>query len=172
MNGVPLDLRHVINLDRYDLATSPIKGDLMKRVAQMRDAGHNRGHRIETRQARKHLSQVWVAGRTDHGITWLMTSSGAWVPGRLTNTPRPATWQPTGGDVEAATFAHVTSTVPDAANQGEQYRAKSNGSCGRWVRTDESVARCTCGWRSYADTRNEARAAARAHRAQHQAGVV
>lgn len=59
---------------------------------------------------------------------------------------------------------HVTKTVPDAYNCGERYRAKSNGSCGRWVRTDDSVAQCICGWTALEDTRAEARRSARAHR--------
>jgi hypothetical protein len=58
---------------------------------------------------------------------------------------------------------HKTRTVLDA-HQAEHYKTKSNGSCGRWVRGDTSVALCTCGWKQHAGTREEARASARWHR--------
>jgi hypothetical protein len=58
---------------------------------------------------------------------------------------------------------HKTRTVLDA-HQSERYVTKSNGSCGRFVRSDTSVALCSCGWKRHAGTREEARSAARAHR--------
>lgn len=64
---------------------------------------------------------------------------------------------------EPAPVVHKTRTVLDA-HQTERYKTKSNGSCGRYVRSDISTALCSCGWKYYAGSRAEARAAARAHR--------
>lgn len=65
--------------------------------------------------------------------------------------------------VEAASVEHKTRTVLDAY-QTERYVTKSNGSCGRYVRSDTSVALCSCGWQKHAGSRAEAREMARAHR--------
>lgn len=74
---------------------------------------------------------------------------------------------PAAGGWGAILAAHVTRTVPHSGPQreSERYVTKSNGSCGRWVRGDDSVALCTCGWKKYRTTRAEAQAAARWHRA-------
>ncbi|MGX6604798.1 hypothetical protein ACWKSP_22120 [Micromonosporaceae bacterium Da 78-11] len=58
---------------------------------------------------------------------------------------------------------HKTRTVLNAF-RGERYVTKSNGSCGRWVDNDDSVALCSCGWKWHAGSRAEARGAARVHR--------
>jgi hypothetical protein len=58
---------------------------------------------------------------------------------------------------------HKTRTVL-SAYQTERYKTKSNGSCGRHVRSENSVALCSCGWTQHTDSRAEARSAARAHR--------
>ncbi len=147
-------------------------------LAALRAEGRNHERDIDIMPARTPLARLWVVARQDHhnGTTDLMRHDGTWLRGRLHDAtpcfhatpcrdPHPAPWTRLAGDPQPATFAHVTRTVPDAANQRERFRTKSNGSCGRWVRTDESVALCTCGWKSYAATRDEARGAARAHRA-------
>jgi hypothetical protein len=111
----------------------------------------------------------WVIARPDamHEFTWLMAEDGSWIRGRMydaapgdeTGSP----WIPMDGEPIPATFTHVTHTVPYHA-RAERYRTKSNGSCGRWVRGDDSVALCTCGWRRNESTRVEAQSAARYHR--------
>lgn len=146
-------------------------------LTALHERGLNVADSIEIHPTRTRFARGWTIGRPDHfwGILRLMTDAGAWVPGRLTD-PSPcwcstpcrnghaAAWSDLGRELEPATFAHVTRTVPDAHNQRERYRTKSNGSCGRRVRTDESVALCTCGWKAWEDTREAARWAARLHR--------
>jgi hypothetical protein len=77
-----------------------------------------------------------------------------WVSGELNDDGSPKA---------APIVEHKTRTVLDAHRE-ERYVTKSNGSRGRYVRSDTSVALCTCGWKWHAGTREEARAAARAHR--------
>lgn len=77
-----------------------------------------------------------------------------WVAGEVNDDGTPKT---------AAPVQHKTRTVMDAY-QDERYVTKSNGSCGRYVKSDTSVALCTCGWKYHAGTRDEARAQARVHR--------
>lgn len=77
-----------------------------------------------------------------------------WAAGELNNDGSPKV---------APVVEHKTHTVMDA-HQDERYVTKSNGSCGRFVRSDTSVALCTCGWKRHSGTRAEARAAARWHR--------
>jgi hypothetical protein len=121
--------------------------------------------------------ETWVRPRPyvvtrlgDFGETMLMTESGAWVPGMLL-AEQPgdggSIWMPyDGAALEPATFSHVTSTGPWVAARTERYKTKSNGSCGRWVWSDDSVAYCTCDWKAYRETRAEAQAAARVHRSE------
>jgi|GEM_PF-1746116 len=116
--------------------------------------------------------RFWVIGRPDNAseFTWLMREDGSWAVGRLFDRhtdPAEWVWMPELPQPVPATFTHVTRTVPHAGTQTERYKTKSNGSCGRWVRSDDSVAICTCGWKSYTATRAEAQAAARWHRTQH-----
>lgn len=158
------------------------KGEAVAALAAQRGDGFNRTRDVEAHPTvAGRYSRLWVLGRPDHyaGVTYLMTRIGAWLPGRLTDaTPcyhepacRPTDpdhavlWLPLDRAPEPATFEHVTRTVADSANQVERYKTKSNGSCGRWVRTDDSVAVCTCAWKWHATTRAEARAAAAYHRA-------
>lgn len=60
---------------------------------------------------------------------------------------------------------HKTRTVM-AADRGERYVTKSNGSAGRWVRNGDAWALCSCGWKAAGADRAEARMRARAHRAE------
>lgn len=177
--GIDLDLRGSRHRT-HDVGTWLGKAEAMKELRTLRERGLNVDPTIEAHHADDYLWRPWVLGRPDHynGITYLMTTSGAWVPGRLFDASpccctgrcherHGAPWRRLAGlPVEPATFTHVTRTVPDGANRHERYRTKSNGSCGRWVWTDESVALCTCGWRAYAATRDEARSRARMHRAE------
>lgn len=154
------------------------KRDAAAALAALRVCGLNVADDIEIHPTRTRSVRGWTIGRPDHfhGITSLMTDAGTWVPGRLTD-PSPcwcstpcrgghaAPWADLGRDLEPATFTHVTRTVPHW-NRPERYRTKSNGSCGRYVRSDDSVALCTCGWKAHEDTREEARGAARVHRAE------
>ena len=96
---------------------------------------------------------------------------GFWTNGTLTAgknvTGGPDTPPVFADDDEPAitpTVEHKTRTVLDA-HQGERYVTKSNGSCGRYVRSDTSAALCSCGWKYHAGSREEARGAARSHRA-------
>lgn len=175
--GFPLDLRNVPHTSAGSYWTS--KGAALATLATLRKAGRNVGGDVETHRARVPLAHVWMLGRPDHynGVTYLMAADGSWVPGRLYDAApcccapacRPggmshlAPWAPLALPVQPATFAHVTRTVP-YHDRPERYRTKSNGSCGRWVRGDDSVALCTCGWSSYTSTRAEAQHTARAHR--------
>lgn len=73
--------------------------------------------------------------------------------------------EPTPAAAGPAPVEHKTRTVLNA-DRGERYITKSNGACGRWARNDDSVALCACGWKWHADSRTEARSAARTHRIQ------
>lgn len=161
-----------------DAAGWPTKKDAIAHLGRLREQGLNCERDIEVNRAHTRLWQFWVISRPDHYnvTTSLMTRSGTWLLGRLTDEspcfhqPRckadhPVLWTPLSGDPTPATFTHVTRTVHHhQPGRRERYRTKSNGSCGRWVPADDSVALCTCGWKSYASTRAEAQAAARHHR--------
>jgi hypothetical protein len=99
---------------------------------------------------------------------------GFWTNGTLTagrnvtdgpDTPPVFTDDESAPAADSAPAEHKTRTVLNAG-RSERYITKSNGSCGRWVKNDDSVALCTCGWKWHAGTRSEARAAARDHRTQ------
>lgn len=169
MSAVTIDLRGI------DLRGAGIQGWALKKdaaavLAKLRVRGLNVEKCIDIHPAETRLSRFWVIGRPDPlaEFTWLMDRAGTWTRGRLYDgyLDTPATWEsmPTAERIPA-TFTHVTRTVPDTHNRHERYRTKSNGSCGRWVRSDESVALCTCPWRTYHSTRGDAQTAARAHRA-------
>jgi hypothetical protein len=145
-----------------------LKRDAAAALAKLRASGRNVEPCVEAVQASTHISRRRVITRPDplSEFTWMMRPDGTWCRGRLTDQyDKPARWQtvPTPEPIPA-TFTHVTRTVVDSHNRHERYRTKSNGSCGRWVRSDESIAICACGWRSYGSTRAEAQAAGRAHR--------
>lgn len=176
--GLPLDLRQA-RAHARGVATWATKGDALAALAALRKRGLNVGQDIESHPARLNLAQAWVLALPDHynGIAYLMTATGEWVPGRLSGDASPCfcpetcgrwahltPWAPLPRPTVPATFTHVTRAVP-YHNRQERYRTKSNGSCGRWVRGDDSVALCTCGWSSYSSTRDEARSAGRRHRA-------
>ncbi|MFE7744432.1 hypothetical protein [Nocardia sp. NPDC057455] len=61
------------------------------------------------------------------------------------------------------TGAHRTRTIE--WQEGERYKTKSNGSCGRYVAVMAAKAECTCGWSKRGEDRADARWRARAHRA-------
>ncbi|MFI2663376.1 hypothetical protein [Micromonospora carbonacea] len=108
----------------------------------------------------------------EFGETLLMAKDGSWVAGQLLP-ERPddhgAIWLPyesaEQGETIPPTFTHITTTVL-CAGRTERYKTKSNGSCGRYVRSEDSMARCTCEWECFGSTRAEAQAAARVHRAE------
>lgn len=104
-------------------------------------------------------------GLIRQGVTCGFWTNGRLVAGRnATDGPDvPPTFATEPEIVTASSPKHETRTVLDAY-QDERYVTKSNGSCGRWVRSDTSVALCTCGWEWHATTRTEARSAARGHR--------
>lgn len=163
--GLTLDLRHAQHADVLGWAT---KRQALAVLATLRETGRNVDVEVQAHRAETYLFRFWVLGRPDHynGITYLMADDGAWVPGRLADIWDGATpWTRLAGATVPAPFTHVTRTVPDSANRHERYRTKSNGSCGRWVITDDSVALCTCGWKTWHPTRADAQAAARTHRA-------
>lgn len=181
--GLGIDLRPA-RISRRTVADQVARWDTktaaLAALAAHRAAGRNLGRDIEAHPAVSTWTRLWVLGRPNHhdGITYLMTRNGAWLPGRLSDaTPcfhepacRPtdaghaAPWWPLDRAPVPATFTHVTRTVADSANRVERYRTKSNGSCGRWVTSDDSVAVCTCGAKFHAATRAEARGLARYHR--------
>ncbi len=185
--GIGIDLRPARRAITGRLARWDTKAAALAALAALRDRGLNLDPDIEAHPMVSTWSRMWVLGRPDHhnGVTYLMTGVGAWLPGRLSDaTPcfhepacRPtdpdhaAPWWPLDRAPEPATFTHVTRTVPDVHNQRERYRTKRNGSCGRWVRSDDSVAVCTCPWKAFGQTREEARAAARTHRAEMAGGA-
>ncbi len=174
--GYPIDIRNA------GPGARPVKGwatrkDAVAALAKMRATGHNCDPDVQVHRAVGPLGfRFWVLGLPNHHdvTTALTTDDGRWVVGRFyggspcfcatpCREPHPVPWVALGDELLPATFTHVTDTVPHAGVQRERYRTKSNGSCGRWVRTDDSVARCTCGFRAYTSTRDEARARARAH---------
>src|SRR5258706_12131531 len=162
--GLTLDLRHV---NHYDVQGWGTKRAALAALAALRETGRNVDGEIEAHRAETHLFRFWVLGRPDHfnGYTYLMTTDGGWVRGRLTDAYTGATlWTRLAGEVEPAIITHATRTVPHTGARRERYKTKSNGSCGRWVTSDDSVAICTCGWEQYASTREEARARAPHHR--------
>lgn len=169
MTAVEIDLTGV-SLRAGGIHGWALKKDAVAHLAKLRERGRNVEKCIDIHPARTRLLTFWVIARPDplSEFTWLMGQDGTWARGRLTDRhDKPATWAPhpaSDGAPIPATFTHVTRTVPDTHNRHERYKTKSNGSCGRWVRTDESVALCTCGWKTYTQTRGEAQAAARAHR--------
>lgn len=144
-----------------------VKADAVAVLAKLRERGRNATRLEEFHRAHTRFGRFWVIGRPDPlaEFTWLMGRDGTWARGRLVDQwNKPPVWvsYPTPERIPA-TFTHITSTVL-AAGRRERYRTKSNGSCGRWVVGDDSVALCTCEWKSYAATRAEAQAAARYHR--------
>lgn len=178
---VPIDLRPAAGAVSAAVEGWAVKGEARAHLAALRAVGLNCDGVVSLHRARFHLSVSWVIGRPDplSEFKWLMMADGRWLAGRLTDgTPcrhepggcrwdqHASVWVPrTDVDPFPATFTHVTETVPHSGSRRERYRTKSNGSCGRWVRTDDSVARCICGWRAYESTRAEARSAAAHHRA-------
>ncbi len=153
------------------------KRDAVAALRAMNVHGLNVDGSIQPNPARTRFGRGWVISRPDHfnGVTFLLTGTGAWVPGRLFDASpcwcaspcrngHAALWVDLRRGLEPATFTHVTRTVLDSANRHERYRTKSNGSCGRWVTSDDSVALCTCGWREWASTREDARWSAQRHR--------
>lgn len=151
----------------------PLKRDAEAALRDLRERGLNVDKAIRIMRVYSGWGRPFVITRPgDFGETLLMAEDGSWVAGRLfAERPgdRGAMWDPydsaRAGGTTPPTFTHVTTTAV-VAGQGERYRTKSNGSCGRFVRGDASVARCVCGWKTYAGTRAEAQAAARAHRAE------
>lgn len=154
----------------------PTKKAAVTDLGTLREQGFNCERDIEVNQTYTNLFRFWVISRPDHYnvTTSLMTRAGAWLLGRLTDAtpcyhePRckhghPALWTPLRAELTPATFTHVTRTVLDPSRT-ERYKTKSNGSCGRWVTPDESIALCTCGWKAYESTRAQAQASARVHR--------
>ncbi|SDT74194.1 hypothetical protein [Actinoplanes derwentensis] len=154
----------------------PTKKAALTALGRMRERGLNCDPIIEVNRVITPLQQVWAVTFPDHYevTTALMTRAGTWLRGRITDAtpcycePRckgghPAPWTLLTPHPAPATFTHVTRTVLDPARQ-ERYRAKSNGSCGRWITPDQSIALCTCGWKAYENTRSDAQAAARVHR--------
>lgn len=183
MYVLPLDVTAAAAGARFRLWWS--KKDAQDALRALQVRGLNVDPTIELQPGRGRFGSGWVIGRPDHynGITYLMTDDGTWIAGRLTDatacycaTPcrggHAAPWTDLRIEPVPAPFTHVTRTVPDAANRRERYKTKSNGSCGRYVRTDESVALCTCGWKSWESTRGEARASARVHREKANAELV
>jgi hypothetical protein len=173
--GFKLDLRRA----RHNAAGVLSWGTKTAALAALRGRGLNCEPDIEVHQAETNLWRFWVIGRPDHfnGVTYLMADGGQWVRGRLFDAapcwcPSPcrgghaAPWTPLAGALEPASFTHVTRAVVDSANRHEWYRTKSNGSQGRYVYTDDSVALCTCGWKKWKSTRPEACWAARQHLAE------
>jgi hypothetical protein len=177
--GLPLAMGRA-DIAGVQLAHWATKGEALTALAGQRARGLNVDV-IEAHRVWLPLTLVWMLARPDHheGATYLMTDDGAWLRGRLVDQGpccgghpgrdcswdrHPVSWTLLADEVFPASFTHVTRTVPDGANQRERYKTKSNGSCGRFVRSDDSVALCTCGWRRHAATRDEARAAARYHR--------
>lgn len=171
MAEVTIDLR-AVDRTRADFTTWDTRKAAQQALNGLRERGLNvedcvRLHRAETAFLRR-----WVVARPDSlaEMTWLMRSDGQWVRGRLFDTGKDPIWQhmpPPGARLIPATFTHVTRVVPYHGRR-ERYRTKSNGSCGRWVTSDDSVALCTCPWTAHGDTRGEARASARAHRQREQ----
>lgn len=121
--GVTLDL-HPSQHRTTGVTAWATKSDALRDLAALRACGLNIGADIEAHPALTHLDRVWVLSRPDHhaGITYLMTSNGTWIPGRLDGRPcfhdhnshAPAcrdngghiTWT-AGGNLEPATVTHT-----------------------------------------------------------------
>jgi hypothetical protein len=163
----------MINLVGVDMGAAGIQGWSLKKDAAavlrgLRERGLNTDDCVRIHPASSRLFRFWVIARPDPlaEMTWIMGVDGSWSVGRMYDDAghgAPWTPQPSAARVPA-TFTHITRTVPDRTNQRESYRTKSNGSCGRFVTSDDSIALCTCGWKKYEPTRGEAQSAARAHR--------
>lgn len=174
--GLPLRAGRLDIATGVEAAAWATKGEALEVLATLRTAGLNHVE-VEAHRVRLPLARVWVLARPDHheGVTYLMTAAGGWLRGRLVDQgpcysdhacswdAHPVPWEPLTAEVFPAPFTHVTRTVPHAGTQRERYVTKSNGSCGRYVWSDDSVALCTCGWTRHTSTRDEARAAARYH---------
>ena len=153
-----------------DLHTASVRAFGLKRdaaaaLAALRNAGTSREPCVSIHPAHTRLSRFYVIGRPDPlaEMTWIMRGDGLWAVGRMyDDTGTGAPWTPTGAAPVPATFTHVVRTV-NVANRHERYRTKSNGSCGRWVTSDDAVAVCTCGRKFWGSTRAEARAKGRYH---------
>lgn len=165
--GVAIDLRGVINSHRV-YATWHSKTAASAALKALRFRGLNITDTISAHPASSHLFRGWVIGRPDDlaEMTLIMREDGSWARGRLWDGFEAARWEhmPLADGPIPATFSHVTRTVPHTGARTERYKAKSNGSAGRWIRSDDSVALCTCGWKAYAADRPEARGRATAHR--------
>jgi hypothetical protein len=176
--GTRLDLRGTHGPKRF--RQFALKRDAVVTLRSLNERGLNisaaEPDAIEAHEVRHRFGWAWVLGRPNHhdGVTYLMVDDGAWIAGRMYDASpcyhaepcrggHPAPWEDLRLIPEPATFTHLTRTV-HAANRAERYRTKSNGSCGRWVRDDDSIALCVCGWKTYTGTRAEAQTAARRHR--------
>ncbi|MGK5677628.1 hypothetical protein [Actinoplanes sp. URMC 104] len=114
------------------------------------------------------LTAGWVIARPDElaEMCWLMAADGRWARGRLVENYETGVWQhlpPPGGGLLPATFTHVTRTAP-YHDRTQRYRTKSNGSCGRYVWSQETWSICTCGWSALGANPDEARWRGRQHR--------
>jgi len=162
-----------IGLRGVDRTKADFTARATRRAAQqvlsgVRARGLNVEDCVRLHRAETVFFRCWVIARPDElaEMTWLMREDGAWVRGRLFDGWAIATWHhmplPDGALIPA-TFTHVTRTVPYHGRR-ERYKTKNNGSQGRWVTSDDSVALCTCGWKAHGSTREEARGSARWHR--------
>jgi hypothetical protein len=169
----PRDGITAINLTRKTRTVGmwPLKRDAETALRTLQARGLNVGKDVRILRAYTGLGRPYAITRIgEFSEVLIMAEDGSWVAGRLfAERPgdRGAVWDPydsaRAGETIPPTFTHITSTAL-MAGRTERYKTKSNGSCGRWVVSDESVGRCTCGWKTYAGSRAEAQAAARAHR--------
>ena len=143
---------------RYD--SWPTKGAAVAALKELQERGLHVGTNITDYPAQSAFGSFWVLGRPDNlaEMTLLMREDGSWDRGRLWDSYTVSRWEylPLPSGPVPATFTHVTRTVLDPTRK-ERYKSKSNGSCGRWVQPDESIALCTCGWKAYGTDRAEAR---------------
>lgn len=167
--GVSIDLRGVYE-SRAGYDTFITKGAAVTALKALQTRGLNVTDTISIHPARNAMFRYWVIGRPDDlaEMTLLMCEDGTWARGRLWDGYDMARWEhmPLPAGPLPASFTHMTRTVPHTGAQTERYKTKSNGSCGRWVTSDDSVGLCTCGWKAYASTRQEARIRAADHRAE------
>lgn len=179
--GLPLKVARLDIAPGVEAAAWATKHEALTALGELHTRGLNVDVEIEAHRVRLPLARVWVLARPDHyeGVTYLMNEAGGWLRGRLIDVApcyhdhgtqssweaHPVPWEPLDVKVFPAPFTHVTRVVRDSANRHEQYRTKSNGSCGRWVENDAVVAVCVCGWKRWADNRTEGQSQARAHRA-------